>query len=122
MKRWIKIGLLIISHVWLALLIFTGHNAVLTKLENDRAAADPLYRTSVRLNAAAPESAQDWPSLEQDLAELRGRLGATGVDTLRLISAIRSERAGEASAICQRLGWQRCDSAALDEMRKLVKP
>jgi hypothetical protein len=122
MKRWIKIGLLIVSHIWLALLIFTGHNAVLTKLENDRAAADPLYRTAARLNAAAPASAGDWPPLEQDLTELRGRLGAAGVDTLRLISAIRNERAGEASAICQRLGWQRCDTAALAEMKKLVKP
>jgi hypothetical protein len=122
MKRWIKIGLLIVSHVWLALLTFTGHNAVLTKVENDRATADPLYRTSVRLNAAAPESELDWPPLEQDLMDLRGRLGASGVDTLRLISAIRNERTGEASATCQRLGWQRCDSAALAEMKQRVKP
>ena len=122
MKRWIMIGVLIVSHVWLALVAFTAHNAVLTKLENDRAATDPLYRTSVRLKAAAPESDRDWPALEQDLTELRGRLGAAGVDTLRLISAIRNERTEEASATCQRLGWQRCDAAALAEMKKLVKP
>jgi hypothetical protein len=122
MKRWIEMGVLVVSHAWVALVAFTALNALFTKLEIDRSFADPLYRTAIRLLELPAETSEEWPPVAEDLAHLKGSLGAAAADTFGLMFALEKEGMQGALASCQALGWPRCDSAALAEMRKLVSP
>ena len=120
MKRWFMIGALVVTHVWLALVAFTGFNALLTKFEIDRRFADPLYRVASRLGPES-EAQKKWPAFDEDLAAVHTSFGPSA-DAFRLLWHLRHQRPEPAAEACRTLGWSRCDAASIAEMGKLFAP
>ena len=117
-KRWIAVGVLIVSHLWLLLVAFSGFNALQTKLENDRAASDPLYRAALRLAEVPPSEAEPVAAPGSDWQELRAAHGPVAANTVRLLTELRANRLGAAGDVCRALAWPRCDAQTLEAMKK----
>jgi hypothetical protein len=115
--------------VYLSAALFGLALAALSSRPAPAAGSSPRTRVGFALRAANLQgSAAAWAGLREDVEVVRSTLKDRDRDVFDLVIAARGlENGGSAQwsrteEICHRLGWPRCDRAALEVLRKRSRP
>jgi hypothetical protein len=120
MKRRVKIGILVVSH--LGVFVFAGATSggYLIQRQFGAAMADPNHRVGLRFSGFDPDTEAKLPPLEQDLRDVSERVQEPASEVLRLVVHLRGGRLDEAADACKALRWPRCDHGELTKMREAI--
>jgi len=119
-SSFLKIGVLSLSLAVTFALTATVTGGAFARARFAQAQASPMFRVGMRLQGVVPEQGTGFPSLADDLRSIDATYGAPTGDVTQLVLLVREQKVAEAAALCNRLGWARCDAKALVEMRDMV--
>ncbi len=123
-KRWL-VPVLILTHLGVAVIVALGVAGARTRTRFGSHVPDPMYRIGIRLETG--NRAKRLPgSFEQDEHEISERYPGPLADVIRLVWSLKQmDQVGagvsQSEAMCQRLGWKRCDRQSLLEMRSQLR-
>jgi hypothetical protein len=120
MRRKVKVGALLISHVVLFLIGAAAFAGYRTQAQFRTAEKDPLFRVGAALTQSRTDKAAT-ASLDTDLSLLSRTLRAPSADVIRLAALLELDRLDDARVACSALAWPYCDPQTLTDMRKALR-